>query len=259
MEFMASLPDKSIDLILTDPPYQTTDCAFDKIKIDWNKHWEQWRRIIKDNGSIVIFSQMPFTTVITYPALDIYRHRWIWQKDKCGNFLAAKGQPLKYTEDINVFSKTGYNQPHNAKNKSFKSTYNPQFRDGSGKARGTDSQRIGLSINKIKDGKKKYRLKSDNITDGKVRYPQDILFFNVPFSRNERIHPTQKPVDLIGYLMNTYSNTGDRIFDPFGGSGTSAIAADILNRNLDICELDKEYFDMSVKRYNTHISQTKLF
>lgn len=254
IETLKRLDDKSINLILTDPPYNTTDCKWDKKEIFTDELKNQWLRVLSETGSIVIFCQeiMMAKTIIFLQ--EYYRHRWIWQKDKCGNFLSAKGQPLKYTEDIIVFSKRGFYRVHNSKIEP--AYYNPIMRQGSGKARGTDSQRFGLSINAINDREKKTPLKANKETDGIYRYPQDIIYFNVPFKKNERIHPTQKPIDLIRYLLKTYSKENDTIFDGYSGSGTTAIGCLIEKRNFIGSEINKNYFDISNDRIKNYKQET---
>jgi len=256
-ELLKRIPDKSINLILTDPPYNTTDCAWDKNKFLLYELKDEYLRILSDTGVIVIFGQeiMMAKTIICFE--EYYRHKWYWQKDKCGNFLSASGQPLKYVEEVCVFSKRGMYKVHNSTIEP--ATYNPIKRKGSGKARGTDSQRFGLSINNINDREKKTPLKARKETDGIERYPQDIIYFAVPHSKNERIHPTQKPIDIIRYMLLTYSKDGDIVFDGFLGSGTTAVACIEENRSFIGCELDKEYYDAAIKRINNHISQQKLF
>jgi site-specific DNA-methyltransferase (adenine-specific) len=246
LETIRRIPDGSVDLILTDPPYNTTDCKWDKIEIFSDDLKKQWLRILSDTGNIVVCCQeiMMAKTIIFLQ--EFYRHRLIWQKDKCGNFLSASGQPLKYTEDIVVFSKRGHYKVHNSKIET--ATYNPIMRNGSGKAKGTDSQRFGLSINAINDREKKTPLKANPKTDGIERYPQDIIYFPVPHNKNERIHPTQKPLDLMRYLVLTYSNKGDTVFDGYSGSGTTAIACVVEQRNFIGSELNKDYFNKSVQR-----------
>lgn len=251
------IKDKSINLILQDPPYNTTDCKWDKKEIFSQELKDEWLRVLSDTGSIVICCQeiMMAKTIIFLQ--EYYRHRWIWQKDKCGNFLSASGQPLKYTEDIVVFSKAGFYKVHNSKIEP--AYYNPIMRNGSGKARGTDSQRFGLSINAINDRGKKTPLKANAATDGILRYPQDIIYFSVPHNKNERKHPTQKPIDLMRYLIQTYSKENDTVFDGYLGSGTTAHACLIENRNFIGAEIDKKFYEYSLLRIKNENQQTKLF
>ena len=245
LEYLKTLNDESIDLILTDPPYNTTDCKWDK-KIEWSEWWFEWKRIIKKTGSIVITCQMPFLADIVLDGLDIYRHRWVWKKDKCGNFLVAKGQPLKYTEDVLVFSKMKYLKVHNSKKEI--SIYNPQMRDGTGIVRGMNGERSGLSAKQIQNRGGNTYLKSNPKTDGVKRYPQDLLFFNVPQKKQERIHPTQKPVLLFEYLIKTYTNEGMTVLDCFAGSMTTAISCLNTNRKYICIEQEEEMYNKAKDR-----------
>ncbi len=139
LEYLKTLEDESIDLILTDPPYNTTDCKWES-KLSWDDWWIEWKRIIKPTGTIVLTCQMPVLADIVSSGLDWYRHMWIWEKDKCGNFMVAKSQPLKTTEDVLIFSKTGYQKSWNNNGKP-KSIYNPQM--------------IYTDISKIETGRKR--------------------------------------------------------------------------------------------------------
>ena len=245
IDHMKLIQDKSIDFIMTDPPYNTTDCKWDK-RLKWDEYWEQWKRIIKDTGTIAITAQMPFATIITSGGLDIYRHKFVWEKDKTANFMVAKSQPLKYTEDVFVFAKFGFQKSWNNNGKP-KSTYNPQMRNGTGKPRKTNSERFGTSMLKINNRPNPTPLIARKETDGIVRYPSDIIYFTVPFGK-KRFHPTQKPILLMEYLIKTYTNKDDLVLDCFFGSGTTAIACMNTNRNFIGIELDKSYFAIAKKR-----------
>lgn len=249
MEGMKRIPDASIDLIVTDPPYNTTDCEWDKNVLISKKLREEFLRVLKPTGTICIFAQYPFSFVVGSIFGDIYRHRWVWEKDKCGNFLCAKGAPLKYTEDILVFSKNGYIKPWNNNGKP-KGVYNPQMRNGTGKPKGTNSERFGLSSLSINKRPKYSKLVSNPKTDGIVRYPSEILHFNVPHRKSERFHPTQKPVALLEYLIKTYSNEHDVVLDICMGSCSTAVACINTNRNFIGFEIDKEYYEAGIKRLN---------
>ena len=249
---MKLIPDESVDLVLTDPPYNTTDCKWDK-KIIWDDLWAEWKRIIKPTGSIVLTCQMPMLANIVVGGIDWYRHRWIWNKDKCGNFLVSKYEPLKYTEDVLVFSKSGYKQAPNVKIKKVKSIYNPQMTiNDLGKPKKTNSDRFGLSVNEFNArGKSKiFKLKTDALTDGKHKYPKDILYFTVPHKKEDRFHPTQKPVLLMEYLIKTYTNEGMSVLDCFFGSGTTGVACVNTNRNFIGIEQDDKYFEIAKERIN---------
>ncbi len=245
LEYLKTLKDESIDLILTDPPYNTTDCKWET-KLNWGDWWAEWKRVIKPTGSIVLTCQMPVLADIVSSGLDWYRHRWIWKKDKCGNFLVAKGQPLKYTEDVLVFSKMKYVKVHNSKKPT--SIYNPQMREGTGKAKGTNSERSGLSAKQIQNRGGNTYLKSNPETDGKARYPQDLLYFNVPHRKDVRIHPTQKPILLFEYLIKTYTNEGMTVLDCFAGSMTTAISCLNTDRKYICIEQEEEMYNKAKDR-----------
>lgn len=256
-EGIKRIPDGFVDLVVTDPPYNTTDCEWDRSVLISETLKKEILRILKPEGTICIFAQHPFSFVVGSVFGDIYRHRWVWVKDKCGNFLCAKGAPLKYTEDILVFSRYGYIKPWNNNSKP-KGVYNPQMRNGTGKARGTNSERFGLSSTSISKRPKYSKLVSNPKTDGIVRYPSEILHFNVPHRKDERFHPTQKPVALLEYLIKTYSNENDVVLDICMGSGTTAIACVNTNRRYIGFEINKEYYYDSVKRLNKVLSEPKL-
>lgn len=246
LEYLKTLKDESIDLILTDPPYNTTDCKWDS-KLNWCDWWGEWKRIIKPTGTIVLTCQMPVLAHIVSRGLDWYRHRWIWEKDKCGNFLSAKSGPLKYTEDVLVFQKYGYYKVWN-NNGNPKGIYNPQMRKGSGIARRTNSERFGLSITTISNRRKYNKFISNPETDGKVRYPKDVVYFTVPHKGDVRIHPTQKPVLLFEYLIKTYTNEGMTVLDCFAGSMTTAIACLNTGRKYVCIEQEEEMFKKAKER-----------
>ncbi len=247
LELLKQIEDQSIDLILTDPPYNTTDCKWDKQPIDWSVLKSEFLRVIKPTGTICISVQNPFGFLIGGLFADSYRHRWVWEKDKCGNFLAAKASPLKYTEDILVFQKNGYYTSWNNNGKP-KGIYNPQMRKGTGKAKKTNSERFGLSSTQISDRPKYNPLIANPETDGIVRYPSDIIYFSVPHRKEDRFHPTQKPVELFEYLIKTYTNENMVVLDCFGGSGTTAIACLNTNRQFIVMEKEQKYYDIILKR-----------
>lgn len=255
LEYLKTLEDESIDLILTDPPYNTTDCKWET-KLSWDDWWIEWKRIIKPTGTIVLTCQMPVLADIVSSGLDWYRHRWIWEKDKCGNFLAAKAGPLKYTEDVLVFQKHGYYKAWNNNGKP-KGIYNPQMREGTGRAKKTNSERFGLSSTTISDRPKYNKLIANTETDGKVRYPKDIINFTVPHSKEERIHPTQKPVLLFEYLIKTYTNEGMTVLDCFAGSMTTAIACLNTNRNYICIEQEEEMYNKAKERIYKYEQEQK--
>lgn len=228
IEGMKKIPNKSIDCIICDLPYGTTRNKWDSI-IPFDKLWEEYERIIKDNGAIVLFSQQPFTAALVMSNPKLFKYEWIWEKESGTGFLNAKRAPLKIHENILVFYKS-------------LPTYNPQMTEG--------------KPYKCKSGKQKnasYDVAHmhDVVTENKgERYP----ITTIKFARDkEKIHPTQKPVDLIRYLIKTYSNPNEIILDNCMGSATTAIACLLENRHYIGFELSKEYFDKG----NDRIEKTK--
>ena len=243
LEHLKTMKSESIDLILTDPPYNTTDCKWDK-KIEWVEWWTEWKRIIKPTGSIIITCQMPFLVEVALGGLDLYRHKWVWRKDKCGNFMVAKSQPLKTTEDVLIFSKTGYHKSWNNNGKP-KSIYNPQMTTSYNKTNNGTSQ--GESLKAINNRPKKVVFKSDSKKDPKSRYPKDIIYFPVPYGK-DRHHPTQKPVGLFEYFIKTYTNEGMTVLDCFAGYFTTAIACLNTDRKYICIEQEKDIYIKAVDR-----------
>ena len=223
LEVMKDIPDKSIDMILCDLPYGTTRNKWDSI-IDLNELWVGYERIIKDNGVIVLFSQMPFTAELVHSNLKLFRYEWIWQKDNGTGFLNAKKMPLKIHENILVFYKK-------------LPTYNPQMR-------------TGFKPYKCKQGRHStnYGLyEQGHITESNgERYPIDII----EFKKDSGLHPTQKPVALLEYLIKTYTNEKETVLDNCMGSGSTGVACVNTNRNFIGIELSEEYYNIAVRRIN---------
>lgn len=221
LEIMKDIPDKSIDMILCDLLYGTTACKLDTI-IPFEPLWEQYNRIIKDNGAIILFSQMPFTAELTHSNLKLFKYEWIWEKDNGTGFLNAKKMPLKIHENILVFYKK-------------LPTYNPQMR-------------TGFKPYKCKQGRHStnYGLyEQGHITESNgERYPIDII----EFKKDSGLHPTQKPVALLEYLIKTYSNEGDLILDNCMGSGSTGVACINTGRNFIGIEKEEKYFNIAKER-----------
>ena len=223
---MKKIPDGSIDMILCDLPYGTTACKWDTI-IPFKPLWEQYERVIKDNGAIVLTASQPFTSALIMSNINMYRYNWVYEKN---NFMLAKKQPLKNFEDVCVFYKK---QP----------TYIPQM------------EWVGVKDKRKKINQKKRfsELHGSEITsyshskDNGWRYPKAVKLFNNADTRNV-VHPTQKPVALFEYLIKTYTNKGDTVLDNCMGSGTTAIACLNTERNFIGFELNEEYYNMSLKR-----------
>jgi DNA modification methylase len=224
LELMKDIPDKSIDLILTDPPYGTTACKWDSV-IPLTTMWNECRRIIKSNGGVLLFSSQPFTTILNSSNIKEFRHEWIWEKEQGANFMNVKYQPYKVHEIISVFSKE-------------KCNYYPQMTDGnpyvSGK--GTSGDITGNVI------------KTQTKNNG-TRYPRSIQKFKTDKSKGS-FHPTQKPIALLEYLINTYSKENETVLDFTMGSGSTGVACVNTNRNFVGIELDNTYFEIAKERIN---------
>jgi len=223
LEEMKNIPDKSIDMILCDLPYGTTACKWDTI-IPLEPLWEQYKRIIKDNGAIVLTASQPFTSALVMSNIKMFKYEWVWNKNRGTGIFNAKKSPLKSHENVLVFYKK---QP----------IYNPQFTEGKPYTakQGKQSDAFGLNTGK----------EIITINDGK-RYPLSSMYFISTNGRN--VHPTQKPVALFEYLIKTYTNEGDLVLDNCAGSGTTGVACKNLNRNFIGIELDKDYFEIAKKR-----------
>ena len=233
LEGMKNLPDNSIDLILCDLPYNMTNISWDCL-IPFDKLWEQYNRIIKPNGNIVLFSAGLFTLNLIQSNIKDFRYKLIWKKNVPTGMSSAKYRPMKYYEEICVFGNS-------------KATYNPIMKErvGIGKGCYNYDHYCGDS-NHLQFNKQKKRYDPDWVQ------PSDVLEFNVVPNRNGKLHPTQKPVELVEYLIKTYSNEADTILDNCIGSGTTAIAAINTNRNFIGFELDKNYFDIANERISEH-------
>lgn len=214
LERMKEIPDGSVDMILTDPPYGTTACKWDSI-IPLQPMWEQLKRIIKPNGAIVMTASQPFTGILITSNLPMYRYNIVWEKERPSNPMLAKKQPLKYHEDVCIFYKK---QP----------LYSPIMTKGT-KNHGCLK---GQHFNEITQTESKYE---SNTSD--MKYPKSILKFNS--ERSKSIHPTQKPIALMEYLIKTYTNEGETVLDFTMGSGATIKAARNLNRKAIGIEMGK--------------------
>ena len=226
---MQKIPDNSIDLILCDLPYNMTRISWDCL-IPFDKLWEQYKRIIKPGGNIVLFSAGLFTINLIQSNIKDFRYKLIWKKNVPTGMSSAKYRPMKYYEEICVFGNS-------------KATYNPIMKErvGVGKACYNYDHYCGDN-NHLQMAKQKKRYDPDWVQ------PSDVLEFNVVPNRNGKLHPTQKPVELLEYLIKTYSNEGDLVLDNCMGSGSTAIAALNTKRDFIGFELNKEYFDIANNR-----------
>ena len=213
LELMKDIPDKSVDMILCDLPYGTTQNKWDSV-IPFDLLWEQYNRIIKSNGVIALFGSEPFTSKLICSNINNFKYNWVWQKNKCTGFLNAKKQPLREHEDIMVF----YNkQP----------TYNPQMT--AGKPCHSKGKAVGKANDDILNNSNYGNFKVVE-TKGDMKYPTSVWKFSKPHP-SIALHPTQKPLDLCRYAIRTYTNEGDLVVDFCCGSGSILKAAQLENRN----------------------------
>lgn len=237
IEGMKKIPDKSIDFIITDLPYGTSASSWDKA-LPMKELWEQYERIIKPNRAIVLFSQQPFTSLLITSNLKLWKYNWVWEKDNATNFLNSHFQPMKITEDICVFGTgaTSYSKKDNM-------IYNPQFEEGKPYTIVSGKQKSNSAVSRGEEGRKKV---GGNLTVNEgIRYPKNLIKFN---RDKDKLHPTQKPVALLEYLIKTYSNENEIVLDSCMGSGTTAIAAINTNRNFIGFETDLEYYKIALER-----------
>ncbi len=226
LEVMKDIPDKSVDMILADLPYGTTACKWDTI-IPFEPLWEQYKRIIKDNGAIVLTASQPFTSALVMSNPDMFKYCWVWKKNKPMGFLQANYRPMKEHEDICIFSKG--NATPKAQNIM---TYNPQGLILTNKKK-IRSRGMGI-------GSDRESQLGEYISKG-TNYPRSIL--EIDMDKNT-IHPTQKPVVLFEYLIKTYTNEGDTVLDNVAGSGTTGVACKNTGRNYILIEKEQEYIDI---------------
>ena len=227
LEKMRDIPDVSIDAIITDPPYGTTACKWDSV-IPFEPMWEQLHRITKVNGAIVLFGSEPFSSALRMSNIKNYKYDWIWEKTKAGNFASCRKNPMKYHEIISVFYR------------SFP-TYN--------------LFNLVRLDKPVKSGRKNKGGNLGHASNGDIRYLQketgfhrSIIKFSNKSGKGYSFHPTQKPVDLLEYLIKTYTNEGDTVLDFTMGSGTTGVACVNTNRDFIGIELDEGYFNIAQNR-----------
>jgi len=236
IEGMKDIEDKSIDMILCDLPYGTTSCKWDTI-IPFEPLWHQYKRIIKDNGVIALTASQPFSSALVMSNPKMLKHEWIWIKNRGSNFANTVREPMKEHEHILVFA-----------NKKW--TYNKQMQE-----------RTGAGLDRIKYNVK-FESKSENYREFEGRQENKLPELRVPsswqkFNTEVGLHPTQKPVALMEYLIKTYSNEGELILDNCIGSGTTAVAAINTNRQYIGFELDENYYNIAQKRIEDVLKQAK--
>jgi len=229
-----TLPDNSVDLVLTDPPYGTTAIKWDNV-LDFDKMWVELERVTKPKSNIILFASQPFTSLLITSKLDWFRYELVWNKNKCGSPGLAKKRPQKVHENILIFSKEsgGIYNPIMEKGDPWK-RFNP---DGYGSGKNTHG--YGFGNKKFTGGS----------NDG-TRYPKSILHGSRNFSAQQTVHPTQKPTNVLNWLIMTYSNTDDTVLDFTMGSGSTGVSAKLTGRKFIGIELDKNYFEIAEERIN---------
>ncbi len=251
MKLMDDIPDKSIDLILCDMPYGITDLEFDKQSLPLDELWKQYNRIIKDNAAILLFSTQPFTTDLICSNRKMFRYEIIWKKTLALGFLNANKMPMRAHENICVFYK---HLP----------VYHPQMQMLSKEEIKQKGIKIG-ETRKTENGRcKQYgNYKQDRYIEKGTRYPKDVIEFSnwngVVYGNNENAtkHPTQKPVPLLEYLINTYSNEQDVVLDNCMGSGSTGVACINTNRKFIGIEINGKYFDIAKQRIENSLTENQ--
>jgi site-specific DNA-methyltransferase (adenine-specific) len=237
LELLRDFNSGIIDLILTDPPYGITNNQWDK-ELDLSAYWFHFKRILKPSGVVVLTASQPFSSKIVVSNLKMFKHEWIWQKNRGSNFANTVREPFKEHEHILVFANERW-------------TYNPQMQDRTE----TGKERVKYEFH-ANTKSSNYKPFTGKVTEIKPpeRLPSSIQKFNTEVG----LHPTQKPTELLKYLIKTYSNEGDLILDPFMGSGTTLIAAQQLNRKWIGIEINPDYVQLAKKRLTPYIQQQRL-
>ena len=234
LEVMKQIPDKSISAVICDLPYGTTDCKWDVV-IPFEKLWEQYNRVCKSNAVIALFGNEPFTSLLVCSNLKWFKYRLDWDKVVPSGFTYARFRPMQQTEDVAIFSVGGG-----------KTAYNPQMkkREKPIKSGGNSVSTTIYNVNGIVNG-------TEYVKTYEHKFPTTLMRFMK--IRQGSLHPTQKPVDLLRYLIRTYSNEGDTILDNTMGSGSTGVAAVMENRKFIGIEKDDSYFNIAQKRINEAI------
>ena len=228
LDILPTLPDDSIDMVMVDLPYGTTACKWDSI-IPLDFLWEQYNRICKKNAAMLFTSAQPFTTTLASSNINNFRYEWIWEKPQGTNPMNAKVMPLKSHENILVFYRS-------------KPTYNPQMWYS------TPYSGFSSDTSKIGEVYGNQQSKHRDNPEGS-RYPKTVL----KFKQEKGLHPTQKPVGLMEYLIKTYTNEGDTVLDNTMGSGTTGVACVNCNRSFVGIEMDKKYYQISKERISNAV------
>ncbi|HDY88999.1 MAG TPA: site-specific DNA-methyltransferase [bacterium] len=233
LEEMPKLADASIDMVLTDPPYGTTSCRWDSV-ISLEPMWEQLKRLIKINGIIAMTASQPFSSALVMSNPNMFKHEWIWIKNRGSNFANTVREPMKEHEAVLIFSRGKW-------------VYNKQMQSRTGGGLDLIGKRNPTG-QKQREGLNKFEEFGVRESLSKLRVPSSWQKFNTVAGKDKTAHPTQKPVELMEYLIKTYTNEGDTVLDFAMGSGTTGVACRRLNRKFIGIELDREYFDIARER-----------
>jgi site-specific DNA-methyltransferase (adenine-specific) len=251
LDIFPTLADKSVDLVLTDPPYGTTACKWD-IVVEFRQLWSMLYHASKDSAPCIMTASEPFCAQLICSNIRHFRHEWIWDKVSGANFLNIKNQPLKTHEKVIVFSRSS------------RYTFNPQMvlrspsslkRDPIGTSRIIKSKSLSIAEHYgVLETNSEYQFRSD----GK-KHPISIIRHPIIEKGRYTVkHPTKKPVSLFSYMIKTFSNHGDTVFDPFAGSGTTAIACIRLGRKYILIEKEEKYCEIAVRRIESEIDQNTI-
>ena len=239
LERMKEIPDGSVDAIICDPPYGTTDCKWDSV-IPFEPMWEQLKRVIKPKGAIVLFGSQPFTSALIMSNPKMFKYEWIWKKNRGSGHLNAKKMPMKYHENILVFSKGS--PVYYPIRQEYSQTSKDRYSEGE----------IWKPKKKFSDDNNVYgKFKRENrvFINPNGKSPESVQEFKtVAIQNGDRVHPTQKPVALMEYLIKTYTNEGETVLDFTMGSGSTGVACVNTGRNFIGIELDQGYFDIAKQR-----------
>lgn len=229
LDFMRTLPAGSVDAVIADLPYGTTACAWDVV-IPFEPLWTEYKRLIKPRGAVVLFGSQPFTSLLVTSNLEWFKYCVVWEKSHAANFMSAKSMPLMKHEDIAVFGRNGI-------------TFNPQI------VRGPRVMKRSGKVQRDRTKESIYGTRPailENVASD-MYYPSSVQSFSAG-AMSQRLHPTQKPVALLEYLVRTYTNPGDVVLDNTMGSGTTGVACIQTGRNFIGCEIDAGYFEIAQRR-----------
>jgi len=243
LKWMSVIPDGSVDMILCDLPYGTTACKWDTV-IPFEPLWAQYRRVAKRNAAIVLTASQPFTSALVMSQPRMFRHEWVWEKNRGSNFLNTKREPMKEHEVALVFSEGGW-------------TYNPQMQERKGAGKTLVGKVVPHGGRSDSDNYGGYKAQSGILPE--LRGPSSIQRFNTA-TGTDKTHPTQKPVALMEYLIRTYTQEGETVMDNCMGSGTTGVACVNTGRNFIGIERDEKYFQIAADRIaESQRGQSRMF